>query len=86
LVIVHWTDGEIVSSKDVILSVAAAELPRLLHLEMMNRGVFSASRGMYALSTPMTEKEIDQAIEAFEAILGVLKPYVAETTPHLMAG
>ena len=87
LIMVHWTDEEIVSSKDVLLSVAAAaELPRLLHLEMMNRGVFSATRGMYALSTPMTEKEIDQTIEAFEATLGVLKPYVVEATPHLMIG
>lgn len=87
LVVVHWTDGEIASPRDVLLSVrSAAELPGLLHLEMMNRGVFSASRGMYCISTPMTEKEIDQAAEAFEATLRVLKPYVAETAPHLLAG
>jgi len=85
LVMVHWTDAEISSPKDVILSVAAAkELPRLLHLEMMNRGVFSATRGMYALSTPMTENEIDQIIEAFAAALQVLKPYAAEKAPHLL--
>lgn len=83
---VHWTDKEIVSPKESLMAMAsAAELPRLLHLEMMNRGVFSATRGLYCVSTPMTDQEINQAIEAFEATLYILKPYVAETTPHLMA-
>jgi glutamate-1-semialdehyde 2,1-aminomutase len=86
LVMVHWTDGEIATPKDVILSIgAAAELPRLLHLEMMNRGVFSTSRGMYAISTPMTETEIDRTVEAFEATLQVLKPYAAKVAPQLIA-
>jgi glutamate-1-semialdehyde 2,1-aminomutase len=83
---VHWTDQEIVSAEHVRRSVvAAAELPRLLHLEMMNNGVFSAARGMYCISTPMTDKEIDQAIQAFDATLRILKPYVAEKAPHLLA-
>jgi glutamate-1-semialdehyde 2,1-aminomutase len=85
LVTVHWTHDEISSAKDVILGIgAAAELPRLLHLELMNRGVFLASRGQFAVSTPMTEKEIDQALKAFEGTLQVLKPYAAEAAPHLI--
>jgi len=32
----------------------------------------------------MTEREIDWAIEAFEGTLEVLKPYVAESAPHLL--
>ena len=86
LVMVHWTDGPIATPRDVILSVGAAgDLPRLLHLEMMNQGIFSASRGMYAISTPMTDTEIGQAVEAFEATLRMLKPYAAEAAPHLIA-
>ncbi|MFZ5918224.1 MAG: aspartate aminotransferase family protein [Chloroflexota bacterium] len=85
LVMVHWTDNPISTPKDVILSMGAAgDLPRLLHLEMMNRGIFAASRGMYAISTAMTETEIDRAVEAFEATLRLLKPYAAEAAPHLV--
>jgi glutamate-1-semialdehyde aminotransferase len=64
--------------------MAAGELPRLFHLEMINRGIFMASRGMCAVSTPMTEKEIDTIIEECEATVEMLKPYVAEETPHLI--
>ena len=83
---VHWRDGEIVSPRDAFLGMkSAAELPKLLHLELMNRGVFSAPRGAYNISTPMTEKEVDQALEAFGATLEILKPYATEETPHLIA-
>jgi len=86
LVMVHWTDQSIETPADVLRFVGAAkQLPQLLHLEMMNSGVFSAGRGMYAVSTPMTEKEIARTVAAFEATLNVLKPYVAEETPHLLA-
>jgi glutamate-1-semialdehyde aminotransferase len=56
----------------------------LLHLEMLSRGIYYARRGMFVLSTPMTEREIDRAIEAFGASLKVLRPLVAETLPHLL--
>ena len=46
----------------------------LLHLEMMNRGVFFMPRGMFILSTPMTEREIDITIAAFGESLALLKP------------
>jgi len=87
LVMVHWTDRPIQTPAAVSRSVIAAkQLPALLHLEMMNNGVFSATRGMYAISTPMTETVIDRVVEAFEATLTTLKPYAAEETPHLLAG
>ncbi|MBW2061344.1 MAG: hypothetical protein JRI95_07235 [Deltaproteobacteria bacterium] len=43
-------------------------------------------RGMFVISTPMTEKEIDKAVKAFESSLEVLKPYAAEAAPGLIAG
>ena len=60
-------------------------LLRLLHLQLANLGVHSAPRGMYIVSTPMTEKEVDQAIGAFEETLELVKPAVREGWPHLMA-
>jgi len=53
---------------------------------MINRGVFSAPRGQYALTTPMTETEIDRVIEAFSGTLQILKPLIAEVLPNLIVG
>jgi glutamate-1-semialdehyde 2,1-aminomutase len=63
----------------------AGELPRLVHLEMMNRGIYSAGRGMFALSTPMTHRDIDKAVVSFREALSMLKPYIVDKIPHLLA-
>jgi glutamate-1-semialdehyde 2,1-aminomutase len=85
LAYVHWTTEKITSAADVVRwKQKAAELPRLLHMELLNLGIFAANRGMFNLSTPMTDKEIDQALEAFRAALFTLKPYVADNAPQLM--
>ena len=62
----------------------AGELPALVHLEMMNRGVYAARRGMFALSTPMTPADIDKAVAAFRETLAMLKPYIAHNLSHLL--
>lgn len=86
LVGVHWRSGEIANARDVKMGLAsAAELPKLLHLEMINRGIYSVARGQYAISTPMTEREVDKAVEAFEETLEMLTPCVADVAPHLLA-
>jgi glutamate-1-semialdehyde 2,1-aminomutase len=85
LVYVHWTAQKVVSAVDVVRwKQIAAELPRLLHLELLNRGIFSANRGMFNISTPMNEEVINHALEAFRAALFTLKPYVADIAPHLL--
>jgi glutamate-1-semialdehyde 2,1-aminomutase len=81
----HWRDQKPANATDSILALKkAGELPRLVHLELMNRGVYSAGRGMFALSTPMTHVDIDKAIASFRETLLMLKPYIADTTPHLL--
>ena len=85
LAYVHWTADKITSAADVVRwKQKAAELPRLLHMELLNRGIFAANRGLFNLSTPMTGKGIDQSLEAFCAALFTLKPYVADLAPHLL--
>ena len=82
---VHWTDREIVNAGDVVRGQKkAGDLPKLLHLELINRGIFSSSRGLYILSTPMDSKEVEFAVETFEEVLELLKPVVADKTPHLL--
>lgn len=85
LLYVHWTPDPIENAADVVRwKQHAAELPRLLHLELLNRGIFAANRGLFNLSTPMTSTDLDRTLEAFREALFTLKPYVAEVAPHLM--
>jgi glutamate-1-semialdehyde 2,1-aminomutase len=82
----HWQDRQPANAKDSMVGMTkAGELPHLIHLEMMTRGVYTAPRGMFCLSTPMTQEDIDTAVVAFRETLSILKPYIADTTPHLLA-
>jgi len=82
---VHWCGEEMKNAQDTIrVAKSTGDLRKLMHLELLNRGVFAAPRGLYGLSTPTTENVIDRVIEAFEGTLGVLKPYIVETAPHLL--
>lgn len=85
LLYVHWTPDPIEDAADVVRwKQRAGELPRLLHLELLNRGVFAANRGLFNMSTPMTEADVNSALVAFRESLDVLKPYAAEVAPHLL--
>jgi glutamate-1-semialdehyde 2,1-aminomutase len=51
---------------------ADPEAVRLLHLALLNEGVFSAKRGMMSLSTPMGEDEVEHALDSIRrAVLAV---------------
>ena len=84
---VHWVEREPQNAKDTAkASRSAGPLPALFHLEMMNRGIHIAPRGMFALSTPMTENEVNTAIKIFEDTLKYLKPFVEDQLPQLLQG
>ena len=56
---------------------ASKDLAPLLHLALLNRGIFSSTRNSMCISTPMTEAEVDQAVEAFEqSLLDIIAPSV----------
>ena len=83
---VHWCDSPLNNARATGRALAAAgELPSLLHLAMMNHGIYSAKRGMFVISTPMNDEEIDKATAAFAEALDMLKPYIAARFPHLVA-
>jgi glutamate-1-semialdehyde aminotransferase len=80
-----WSERELNNAKDVVLGfLDGGDLSAVLHWEMLNRGIFFASRGMYVVSTPMDEAIIDKVVEEFEGALQVIKPYLAETKPELV--
>jgi glutamate-1-semialdehyde 2,1-aminomutase len=84
---IHWCEGPLNNARETSRTLAAAgELPGLLHLELMNRGIYSAKRGMVVISTPMTDVEIERATKAFAEALDMLKPYIAARFPQLVAG
>lgn len=63
------------------LNYAATHSPNkkllpLYHLEMLNRGIFSAPRGAFVLSTVMTEEEIDTAAKAFRDVMQKIAQFV----------
>jgi glutamate-1-semialdehyde 2,1-aminomutase len=48
---------------------ALADLHKLLHLELIDRGYYMARRGFIALSLPTTEKDTDGFVAALADIL-----------------
>ena len=85
IVRIHWSDGEIRTARDAVAAQSAAQaLPKLLHMELMNRDIFSAPRCQFAISTPMTEQEIDTAVAVMGQCLEAAKPYIGHQTPHLL--
>jgi glutamate-1-semialdehyde 2,1-aminomutase len=81
----HWREEMPRNAKEAAQGVAkAGRLPALFHLEMLNRGIYSAPRGMFIISMPMGEHEVDECIEAFEGVLAAFRPYIEEKTPHLL--
>lgn len=82
---VHLSDQALTDGRASIAGiVAAAHIPRLLHLTMLRHGVMSATRLMYCTSTVMSDVEIEQAIAAMQASLSELKPYIEVERPGLL--
>jgi glutamate-1-semialdehyde 2,1-aminomutase len=82
---VHWTNKPVTDAIDIAMwKEQASDLPRMFHLELLNRGVFCGFRGLFNPSTPMTTTDIDQTVEKIVDTLIYLKPYVQEKAPHLI--
>ncbi len=76
----RFSDQKISNSREAMMAFQSyIEFLDLLHIEMLNRGVFFISRGMFILSTPMGEKEIDKTAKIFGETLQFLKPVAVET-------
>ena len=67
---IHATAEEITDSRPV--RRADPRLGKLIHLGLMNRGFFLASRGMACLSTAMTQADLDGLVEAVEDLTAEL--------------
>jgi glutamate-1-semialdehyde 2,1-aminomutase len=85
LVNLHLTDRPVHNARDSVAGAAEGG-PVLMHLHlcMLQRGVNQASRQMYSISAPMTEKEINQATDALTESLHELKPILERDQRHLL--
>lgn len=85
LLMLHWREDMPRNAKETAQGVAkAGRLPELFHLEMLNRGIYFAPRGMFIISMPMAESEVDECIEVFEGALETFRPFIEKEVPHLL--
>ena len=75
---IHLVEGPIRCYRDV-----AGGKPRakLLHLALLNEGLFPAGRGLMAISTPMDEGLVDEIVAAVRR--AVLTVHAEEPIPEL---
>lgn len=71
---VHTTEDPITDYRGAVR--ASKEMSALLHMALLNHGIFTSTRNSMCISTPMTQAEVDEAIHAFESALQQLKAAV----------
>jgi glutamate-1-semialdehyde 2,1-aminomutase len=80
-----YTDQEISNAFDFAMTyIGCMELQKWVHLELINRGIYTAKRGEFIISTPMSEKEVDKGLHGLKETFEFLKPYIEESAPHLL--
>lgn len=69
-----FTRNELNNARNVgVSSSNSSEMLKYLHLDMMNMGIFFVNRGMFSISTPMTEQVINRTIDVFKVSLEKVK-------------
>ncbi|WP_019852946.1 aspartate aminotransferase family protein [Actinopolyspora mortivallis] len=81
----HFGFGEIHDAADVAARRAhRADLRRLLHLELLNRGFVTGRHGIMCLSVPTEPSDVDEFTDAFGGALRTLRPHIARHHPELL--
>ena len=79
---IHFSDKPVVDGKSA--RETNKELLHLFYLAMLERGIFTPARGLYVMSTPMTQQEIDAAVKAVDEVMTELKPTIEDIWPELI--
>ncbi len=80
-----YTDVEVHNAFDFAMTyIGCMELQKWVHIELMNRNIYTAKRGEFIISTPMTEKEVDKGLQGLKETFEFLKPYIEENASHLL--
>lgn len=78
----HFINETITTAEQVLK--AEEELHTLLHLSLLNKGIFNIPRGLFILSTVITEDEIDNMVGKIDTALKELLPLIREKYNHLL--
>jgi len=78
----HFVNEPITTAEQVLTS--EEQLHTLMHLSLLNKGIFTIPRGLFILSTIMTQKEIDHLIDNIDETLKELLPLIEEKYKHLL--
>jgi glutamate-1-semialdehyde 2,1-aminomutase len=65
--------------------MANKDILQLIHLSLLQRGIFLPVKCQFVISTPMKEREIGRAAMAVEETMAELLPYVERLWPELLA-
>ncbi len=79
---IHFSDTAVVDGKTA--RETNKQLLHLFYLGMLERGMFFPARGLFVMSTPMTQKEVDAAVKAVDEVVAGLKPSIEEIWPELI--
>jgi glutamate-1-semialdehyde 2,1-aminomutase len=79
---VHFTDQPVRDYRGA--ATGSYAVMQAVFLALLNRGIHPSPQGWFNISTPMTNAEIDAAIEAFRESLVELKSWIVETAPGLI--
>ncbi len=78
----HFYNEPITRAEQVLESVE--QLHTLMHLSLLNKGVFTIPRGLFILSTVITKEEIDSLVSKIDETLKELLPLIEEKYNHLI--
>ncbi len=70
-------------TNNAIVQKSEENLHALMHLALLNRGIFNIPRGLFILSCVMTQAEIDHLVEAIDDTLKELLPLIEKEYNHL---
>jgi glutamate-1-semialdehyde 2,1-aminomutase len=78
----HFVNEPITTAEQVLKS--EEQLHTLMHLSLLNKGIFTIPRGLFILSTAMTRNEIDLLVNKIDETLKELLPLIKEKYNHLL--
>lgn len=78
---VHFGTQSVSSVRDARLT--PGDLSAAIHLELMNRGIFIAPRGMMNLSTAVTVAQADRLVDTWRDTLELMLPVIDHSYPAL---
>ena len=79
---IHFFNEPITTSEQVLIT--EEKLHTLMHLSLLNKGIFNIPRGLFILSCAMTEDDIDFLIEKIDETFKELLPLIQEKYKHLL--